>query len=270
MIKKNKIYNLLTKVIILITFVIILKIYRNQELSLKTKTIASLEPLSPIVSTFSSFQYWLNDLFHFNQLRNNYLKLKQENIALIEEVISLRALKEENETLKQVLKLKEEKKWQLVPAKVILIDPSGLSGNFWINKGEENGLKAGMNIITDNEVLVGRIIQCLKNSCLCESIVSPGVKISVENTRSKILAVVEKDYKGNFYLKLVPPMADIEIGDILITSSENNYYLKGLLVARIKDKISGSKMADKEYLLEPLFNRSKIENVLVITNFYFK
>lgn len=267
MIKTNKIYNLLTKVIILITFVIIFKIYQGQEIILKTLAVETLKPLNSSFSLLSSFGYWIDDLFHFNQLRNEYFKLKEENISLIQKITSLNALKEENEALKLALKLKQEKKWHLIPAKIILIDPAGLSGNFWINKGENDGLKPSMNIITKDEVLVGRIIQCFKYSCLAESIYSPKVKISVEDQRSKVLAVLEKDYKGNFYLKLVPPMADIEIGDILLTSGENTYYLKGLLVAQVKDKLTGSKTNQQEYLLEPFLNRLRMYDVLVITDF---
>lgn len=267
MIKKKIIFNFLTKVIILITFVIIFKIYQNQEIVLKTKAIENLEQISAPITFLSSIESWFSDLFHFNQIRKNYLKLKQENTLLIKQISYLNSLKEENEFLRQAIKIQEEKNWHLLPAKVILIDPSGLSGNLWINKGTEDGLKEGMNIITSEEVLVGRIIQCFKHSSLVESIFSPGIKISVVNQRSKVLAVIEKDFKGNFYLKLIPPMADIEIGDIFTTSSENTFYVKGLLVAKVKDKQSASKTPESEYLLESFLNRSKIQDVLVITDF---
>ncbi|MGB9680612.1 MAG: rod shape-determining protein MreC [Minisyncoccia bacterium] len=267
MIKNKNIFKLLTKVIILITFVSIFKIYQRQEFFLKTKAVETLEPINTPIFLLSSLESWISDLFHFSQIRNEYLKLKQENISLRQQISYLNSLKEENETLRQALKIKEEKNWHLIPAKVILIDPSGLSGNLWINKGTEDGLKNGMNVITAEGVLVGRIIQCLGHRSLVESIFSPGVKISVYDQRSKVLAVAEKDFKGNFYLKLVPPMADIEIGDTLLTSGENTFYLKGLLVAKVKDKFDGSKTPEKNYLLEPFLNRLQIQDVLIITDF---
>lgn len=266
----KKITNFLTKVIILITFVIIFSLYKNNLDFFRENVVLASNGINPVISVLSSFQLWLYDFFHFNKIRNNYLKLKAENLALIKEISSLQSLKEENQFLKEALKIKENKKWHLVGAKILLIDPSGLNSNFWIDKGLEDGLSEGMNVITSNEVLVGRVIKCFKRSCLIESIFSPLVKISVEDQRSKVLAVIDKDFKGNFYLKLVPPMADIEKDDILLTSAENPYYLKGLLVAKIKDKIKEAKEEEKKYLLEPLLNLSKLEEVLIVTDFTFK
>lgn len=267
--RKIKINKLLTKVIILITFVIIFKAYLSQKQFLENATVQVLGSVNQKVplGALASLELWFSDLFHFNQIRRENLQLKAENINLVQEINYLSSLKEENELLKGALKIKEEKKWHLIPAKVILMDPTGLSGNFWINKGLDDNLKEGMNVITNNEVLVGRIIKCYNQSCEVESIFAPGIKISVENLRSKVLAITERDFQGNFYLKLVPPNADIDVNDILVTSSENSFYLKGLLVAKVKEKMLSSKIPEKEYILEPFLNRLKLQDVLVITNF---
>ncbi|HOK17512.1 MAG TPA: rod shape-determining protein MreC [Candidatus Paceibacterota bacterium] len=267
---KIKINKLLTKVIILITFVIIFKAYLGQKQFLENKTVQALGFVNQNVSFggLSSLELWFSDLFHFNQIRRENLQLKTENLNLVQEINYLSSLREENELLKEALKIKEEQKWHLIPAKVILMDPTGLSGNFWINKGLDDNLKEGMNVITNNEVLVGRIVKCYNQSSEVESIFAPGIKISVEDLRSKVLAVTERDFQGNFYLRLVPPNADINVGDILVTSSENSSYLKGLVVARVKEKIPGSKIPEKEYILEPFLNRLKLQDVLIITDFF--
>jgi len=268
MLKKERNYfNIITKVIILITFVILTKIYLNQEIFLKALAVETLKNTNVFSQPFLEIKFFISDFLNFNKIRKDYLNLKEENLRLSSEINSCNLTKEENEILKEALKIKEEKKWQLKEAKVILIDPLQLSGDFWINKGLASGLKEGMNVITLNEVLVGRLTQCFKNSCKGESIYKSGIKIGVEDLRSKVLAVLEKDFRGSFYLKLVPPLADIEINDILVTSSENPNYLKGLLVAKVKEKITDSKNPEKEYILEPFLNRLRLNEVLVITNF---
>jgi len=80
--------------------------------------------------------------------------------------------------------------------------------------------------------------------------------------------VAEKDAKGSFRLKLVPYESDIKVGDILITSSENANFFKGLLVAKVKKSSSSSDVSSlKEFILEPLLNLFKISSVLIITDF---
>ncbi len=267
--KKFKISFLLTKVIILITFVIVFRVYLSSKNNLNALAIDSLKVIESPVSFVSNIVSWFYDLFHFNKFRNNYLKLQEENFLLNQKLLDYLELKKENENLKLALKIKEEENWKLVPAKVVFFDPSGVTNNFLIDKGLENGIKNGMNIITNEKVLIGRTINCLKYSCLVESIFSPNVKIGLENARSKIKSIMEKDIKGNFYLKLLPPMADMEIGDLLITSNENPFYLKGLLVAKIIDKIEGAKNPEEGFIIEPLVNRLNLDQVFVITNFTF-
>lgn len=268
--REIKINKLLTKVIIIITFIVIFKVYLEQKSFLENAIVQAavgVNQNTSLFSPFTSLQLWFSDLFHFNQIREEYASLKEENVNLIREVSYLSSLKEENEILREALKIKEEKKWHLIPAKVILTDPTGLSGNFWINKGLDDNLKEGMNVITNNEVLVGRITKCYNQSSKVESIFAPGIRIGVENLRSNILAVAERDFQGNFYLKLIPPNADIEVNDILVTSSENSFYVKGLLVAKVKEKTPTSKIPEKEYVLETFLNHLKLQDVLIITDF---
>jgi len=124
-----------------------------------------------------------------------------------------------------------------------------------------------MNVILEDKVLVGRLIECFNSYCRGESIFSPETKISVEDLRSSTLAIAEKDMKGNFRLKLVPYESDIQIGDILVTSSENANFFKGLLVAKVKKSSSSSNISSlKEFILEPLLNFSQISYVLIITD----
>ena len=158
--REIKINKLLTKVIIIITFIVIFKVYLEQKSFLENAIVQAavgVNQNTSLFSPFTSLQLWFSDLFHFNQIREEYASLKEENVNLIREVSYLSSLKEENEILREALKIKEEKKWHLIPAKVILTDPTGLSGNFWINKGLNDNLREGMNVITNNEVLVGRI-----------------------------------------------------------------------------------------------------------------
>jgi rod shape-determining protein MreC len=265
--QKNNFYSILLLVIFTFTSILLFNLYFSQEKNLKPKLVYGLEKGGSIGDYLLNFKNWTNDLLHFNNLRKQLVELKNENIDFVNQLQKFNEIKEENDLLKNALKIKEETNWSVESAKIILTDPSGLTGSFWINKGSEIGLKNGMNVILEDKVLVGRLIECFNSYCRGESIFSPETKISVEDLRSSTLAIAEKDMKGNFRLKLVPYESDIQIGDILVTSSENANFFKGLLVAKVKKSSSSSNISSlKEFILEPLLNFSQISYVLIITD----
>ena len=263
--KRKSFRSLLLLVIFIITSILLFQFYVSQEGLLKPKVVFALSLGEPVGNYLTNLRGWINDLFHFNDLRKKIDEIKLENINLISRFQDFRRFQEENRLLKEVLKIKNETAWSLEMAEIVLMDPSGLSGSFWINKGSELGLAKGMNVIVENKVLVGRLVECFDHYCRGESIFNPETRISVEDLRSSVLAVAEVDNKGNFRLKLVPYDSDIKIGDVLITSAENTNFLKGLLVAKVQKVGSSPDTSSvKEFVLEPLLNFSRLSSVFII------
>jgi rod shape-determining protein MreC len=264
-IKRKNFHSFLLLVILIITSILFFQFYVSQEGFLKPKVVFALSFGEPVGNYLTNLRSWINDLFHFNDLRKKVDEIRSENINLISRFQDFRKLQEESRLLKEALKIKNETAWSLEMAEIVLTDPSGLSGSFWINKGSKLGLAKGMNIIVENKILVGRLIECFDHYCRGESIFNSGTRISVEDLRSAVLAVAEMDSRGNFRLKLVPYDSDIEIGDILVTSAENANFLKGLLVAKVqKAGPSPDTSSVKEFILEPLLNFSRLSSVFVI------
>jgi len=267
--KKAKIFQrLLIGVIILIALFFILKIYFTNQNKLKVASVSVFSEMknNVFLNFLNQSSGWLNDLFHFNRIRYQAKNLEEENDNLLFHLSQFKDLEEENLALKEAFNLKKEKGWHLLPAQVILIDSTGFSGQFWIDQGQNSGLKSGMNVILENQVLIGILKECFKDYCRGESIFAPQTKIGVENVESHVLAILEKDNRGRYLLKLVPQEANILVGDLLITSQENTNFLKGLLVAKVQEIIPSSNVL-KEYILEPLFTKNQLSTVFVITDF---
>jgi rod shape-determining protein MreC len=271
--KKAKIFQrLFIGVIILIALFFMFKIYFVFQGHLKVSTVSTFSTMNDNVffnmflSSFSRSANWIFDLFHFNQIRYQAKNLEKENTSLLFQLTQLKNLEEENLVLKEAFNLKKEKGYNLLPAQVVLIDPTGFSGQFWIDQGQSSGLKPGMNVVLSNQVLIGILKECFENYCRGESIFAPQTKIGVEDLKSHVLAILEKDTQGRYLLKLVPQEANILIGDLLITSRENTNFLKGLLVAKVKDIIPSSNVL-KEYISELLFAKNQLSTVFVITDF---
>jgi len=269
--KKTKIFHrLFIGVIILIALFFIFKIYFISKKYIQQTTVSIFaQSNEPILLEISNRGYsWFKDFFHFNQIRNQVQSLKEENNNLLWQLIQLKNLEEENISLKLAFNVKQNTGWHLLPAQIVLVDPTGLNGNFWINKGQSSGLKPGMNVILENQVLVGVLKECLTDYCRGESIFAPQTKIGVKDIESRVLAILEKDNQARFILKLVPRDTQIQPEDLLVTSNENTGLMPDLLVAKVKNLIPSESFL-QEYLTEPLFLPNQLFSVFVITDSIF-
>ena len=259
---------LIKGIIVLIIVLGLFKITFLFQNNIKVKTVSVFSSLS-FISLFEKINSWCYDLTHFAQLRLEVQNLTQENSHLLAQLTELQILQEENQNLKAALKIKEEQGWKLVPAKIVLVDPTGLTGSFWLDKGTKDGLEEGLNVIMAPNILVGVLKECSDNFCRGDSLFAPQTKISVKDLTHHILAILAKDNQGRFVLELVPQQFNLPVGDVLITSNENPNLLPDLLVAKITAELP-SDLALKEYLAEPLVKSSDLSSVLVIISPHFK
>lgn len=267
--KQNTLFTILSVLGIIVAIFLLMKIYLNYQFVISGATLSFLQIFSSnINSSLQSLGFWFRDLWHFNSIRNQNSQLVAEKLELINQIHQLLPLKEENETLRNALKMQQEKSWRFAMAKIIFIDPTSLSGYFWLDKGAGDGLKEGMNLIDKNGILVGKLVKCLENYCQGEFALSSGIKIGVKDLRSNVLAILDKDNQGNFRLKLLPPLADIKDGDVLVTSVENSDFIGGLLVGQLKEiKSSPNVELEKRFIVKPFLNQKQFSEVLVITDF---
>jgi len=267
MFRKTNLLILIIGIVIITLLFLLFRLYVSPNSFFQRNTISIVAQGQNAGTYVMPLQGWLHDFFHFNQVRNICRDTQKENQRLLIQNIKITQLQEENDQLRQILKLKKEKSWHLVLARVILTDPTGLSGSFLIDKGEEDGLKEGMNVIIGEKILVGNLVKCFSTYCQGVSILHPDSRLSVRDNRSKIIAIAERDSGGKLLLKLVSQEADIQKGDILVTSQENPAFLPDLLVARVGDQQGIAANFLKDFSLEPFFERNDILSVLVITDF---
>jgi len=134
----------------------------------------------------------------------------------------------ENQELKKILKLFEDKDLKVVPCDILyrdLINPM----NFTINKGKSEFLKADQAVIYPlgnpskkifKYQLVGRIQEVNTHTSKVLSILDAKSKISGRNVRNNALGNVIYDAKRNELFFYTPSESDdFAVGDIVVTSS---------------------------------------------------
>jgi len=261
--KKNIfIYLIATLIFILLVFFVLR--LRDQAANTVLKSVETSTSFSKPV--FFNIGKYFNNIFSANYLSKRNQFLEGETNKLKSLLIASDSLQKENESLKAALKISLEDDLVLESAQVVFSNTGGLQNTIVINKGSQNGLKEGMNVILADKILVGRLIKVLPNYSQLETIYGPGVSLGAEILGSKVLGLAERNNQGFFYFKLYPADAIMKTGDVLITSVENNIFYKGLIIGEILDQKQNEQ---GKRSIKEAFKISDLDQVLIIKNEVF-
>ena len=169
----------------------------------------------------------------------------------------------ENRRLKKLLDYKEDRKFEFAMAEVIGTDSSNWGKMIIIDKGSKDKVEKGMGVVTDKG-LVGRIHRVGVDTSQVLLLIDRNFRISVVLQRSRGKGIIVGTSSKECFLKYLPPDADIQKDDIVISSGVGGGHPKGLVVGKVLkvrlDKNSLFKVAD----VAPAVDFKKLEEVLVI------
>ena len=180
-------------------------------------------------------------------------------------------IKKENEFLRQQLNFGESLIYKNFAAEIIARDPDNLYSGITINKGSRHGIKKGFPVIAiqnGNVCVVGKIITVGYSSSIIMPLFNSNFNISsrVKNTRDIGLVCGKGDENIPLQMKYVRKqlISSLHVGDIIISSGENDNYPKDIPIGRI------SKLKELVYdnsldiEVDPFVDFSKLEIVFVI------
>jgi len=177
-------------------------------------------------------------------------------------------LAREAERFRELLGLRE-----ILPMTTVVADVVARDGLPWyrtilINKGGEDGLALEDPVISPTGV-VGRIIAIGPHAAKVQLLQDRDSGAGVLIERSRVTGVVSGQVgfsdtgSSDLVMKYVPEMADVAVGDVVVTSGQDRVYPKGLVVGRVRVVGKGSGLS-KDILVEPSARFSQVEEVLVV------
>lgn len=208
-------------------------------------------------------------------------KLMEENEKLQKE---LNSAKYENSMLKQ-----EKNEWQelrdlyeldqkyvsypKVAASVIDKDPGNWYNVFKIDKGTNDGLEVGMNVLAGDSAgggLVGIITETGKNWSKVRSIIDDTSKVGamIVSTNETCMIAGNRTLESDGLLEfseLDNSETKIKAGAEVVTSYLSDKFHQGILIGYIKDVEVDSNNSTRSGYVTPAVDFSKLETVLIIT-----
>lgn len=228
-------------------------------------------PIQKIVKwPFDKMSGSVNFFVNMKNLEDRNAELIKENIELKEKVRKLEVAGMENENLRDMLNLtKKYETSNAIVAEVIFNDDSIWFDVFTIDKGEKDGVKNNMTVLTPSG-LVGKVTQTFAHTAQVTSILDVNNSVSARLIKTGDLITTKGDMnlvdKGLLKLKYVTSNINLAEGDVVETSGMGGIYPKGIFIGTIS-KVEHDDSVMRTYaVLEPGVDFNKLGEVLVIDN----
>jgi rod shape-determining protein MreC len=190
-------------------------------------------------------------------------RLQQELGRLRLEAAVANELLIENERLRDLLGFKKLHPLSSIMAQAIGKESSPSSRTMTINRGTDDGIEKDLAVITAAGV-VGKIQAVLPGTAKVILLTDPVSTLAVRVQRNREEGLLEGRL-SSCALKYVSFYADIQEGDLLVTSGLDGIYPKGLPVATVVKVSKHEASAFQTVIAEPAVRLSRVEEVLVLT-----
>ncbi len=190
-------------------------------------------------------------------------QLRKEIEGLRGQNTQLRELATATERLTALLELKERERPTMVAARVMGRDTTNRYQVIILNKGESDGVKPNMGVITPTGV-IGRIVKTTGASSVVLLVTDPNNAIAGLIQRTRDEGIVGGAQQGLLQLKYLPLLSTLRVGDRVVTSGLVGDFPRGLAIGTITyiDKQEGALFQSAELI--PEVDIGRVEEVLVI------
>jgi rod shape-determining protein MreC len=212
-----------------------------------------------------------NSVKELKRLKKDYneLVLKLENYEKMQR--SNADIRKENERLREQLDFSISMDEQNFPAQIISRDFDNVYAYLTIDKGSVNGIKKNMPVVAfqnGNQGLVGKVVQVGTFTSQIMPIYNMDYIVSARIQNSRDLGLVNGSGSQDNPLLMQyirKKVADeLSYGDIVVTSGENDNYLKDIPIGTISKIISLDYNSSLDIELTPIIDFSRLENVIVV------
>ncbi|WP_064092504.1 rod shape-determining protein MreC [Rossellomorea aquimaris] len=205
-------------------------------------------------------------------LQNTYTeneKLKTRLDELVKLETKVRDLKQDNSELRGILEKKEDlRSYNTIQGTVIARNPDRWQELLTIDKGEVNGIKSDMAVIS-SAGLIGKVKSVNEFSSTIEL-------ISTNNTKNRISTVIQskQDINGwiegydtdkkEILVKRIPNDMKVEKGSKVITSGLGGVFPKGLVIGEVNEVKPDQYGLTQTAYVKPAADFYHLEHVMVV------
>jgi rod shape-determining protein MreC len=200
-------------------------------------------------------------------LRQTNAQLEADVARLQSQVIELQQQVTETNILSALVDFaRANPEYSYKAAAVIGRDPSPFLRYVIINVGSNEGVLPGMPVVTDKG-LVGRVDAVIAEAARVQLVTDAASAINVRMQASNTEAMLVGSITGDLSLDMIPQDANVQVGDVVLTSGLGGDYPANLLVGQVVSVRKLQSELFQQASIQPNVDYNLLQFVLVISNF---
>lgn len=251
---------------VLVSLIMMVADHRENHLqSLRSALSVIVAPLHQIASLPASSNQWLSEYFSSRQLlQEENHALRKLNLKLKGQQQKLEALEAENMRLRDLLDSSLKIGDQILIAELIAIDLDPYKQQVIINRGDNAGVFEGQAVL-DADAVLGQVVRVDPFSSTVLMITDPSHALPIEVNRNGLRTIAMGTGRINeLELPHLPNNADIQAGDLLVTSGLGGHFPPGYPVAVVTQVINNPGQPFARILAKPSANLERAHEVLLV------
>jgi rod shape-determining protein MreC len=226
--------------------------------------VGAVSPLEKaLVWTQTSTGNLWHNYFYLRGVRAENRELKRQIEEMRIEQVRVSQDAEQAHRLQSLLAFKEQFISKTLAAQVIGSSGSEQSRSIYLDKGEKDGVKPDMAVITADGI-VGKVLHAYRSTALVLLISDQSSGVGAILEKSRINGILHGLPSGEVALDRVLSDEQVPPGELALTSGGDRIFPKGLPIGRVS-KVSPGSDFFLNIRVKPSANLSKLEEVLIVT-----
>ena len=257
--KNNKLSKFLIGAVVFLLLLIVLNFFISP---IKNVFYALSLPIQKVFwsageSSASFFSSFLKTGFLTKENEN----LKNENQKLLAQVAFFQSILQGNQAQSDVSTSCQNSGFKLVMAGIVGLDDNDIIS---INKGSADGISEGMPVISQQNVLFGKIFKVYKNFSQVMLISDKKSSLDAEVQDRDVPGLVKGEGNFKVILDLIPRDKEVSSGDLIISSSLGGVFPPGILIGKVGNIKKNDIEPFQKIEIDLCFDITKIDKLFLI------
>lgn len=231
---------------------------------------------SPFRSAYTAVATWFNDKQAYYKdttaLEEENAALRQQIAKMEETVRQAEADREENERLRKLLNLREQRRdFELEAAYITEHTVTNWTSSLTLNKGTAHGVAVNDCVIDETGALVGVISEAGTNWSTVLTLADTDTSMGARVFRTKDLGLAQGDFslmeENRLRLDYLPADCELLGGDLVVTSGLGGFYPSDLVIGTVEEVQMDDSGAASYAILAPNVDFDTLTEVFIIKDF---
>jgi rod shape-determining protein MreC len=197
-------------------------------------------------------------------LQKEVRDLKSQQVAMAQAMQQAQLQMAENGHLRRLMDAREHLPVRSMMSEILYDARDPSTRRLVLDRGSQQGVKLGLPVI-DNAGVVGQVTRVFPFTSEVTLLTDKEQAIPVQVLRNGLRSVAYgRGQSGMLDLRFVAPNADIQVGDVLVTSGLDGMYPAGLAVAKVSQVESVAQGAFGRVVCQPLAGIDRHRQLLVV------